>query len=206
MVRTGRATGDLPPNVAFVNGLFAAAADVQSFCSAQGWKSAVIGGVAVQRWGEPRQTRDVDLTILTGLGGEERFIDPILAHYRGRISHGREFAIEHRVVLVETASGVPMDISLAALPFEARLIERATAFHVESLETLTTCSAEDLIVLKAFAGRVQDWLDVEGVIVRQGVRLDRTLVLEELRPLLELKEDLAAEGQLLRLFEKHPAS
>ncbi len=26
-------------------------------------------------------------------------------------------------------------------------------------------SAEDLLVLKAFAGRVQDWLDIEGVIV-----------------------------------------
>jgi hypothetical protein len=41
----------------------------------------VIGGLAVQRWGDPRQTRDVDLTLLTGLGGEEAFVDPILEHY-----------------------------------------------------------------------------------------------------------------------------
>jgi len=59
------------------------------------------------------------------------------------------------------------------------------------------------VVLKAFAGRVQDWLDIEGVIVRQGRRLNRTLVLEELRPLLELKEDEEAESRLVGLLTKH---
>lgn len=186
-----------------MNALFAAAADVQAFCSSRGWKSAVIGGVAVQRWGEPRQTRDVDLTILAGLGGEERFIDPLLAHYAGRIDNARQFAIDHRVVLVETSSGVPLDISLAGLPFEARVIARSTRFEIEPDTALVTCSAEDLVVLKAFAGRAQDWLDIEGIVVRQGTRLHRGLVLEELRPLLELKEDPDAEGQLRRLFEKH---
>jgi hypothetical protein len=66
-----------------------------------------------------------------------------------------------------------------------------------------TCSAEDLLVLKAFAGRVQDWLDVEGVIVRQGPRLDRQQVLAELRPLLDLKGDHEAEPRLLNLLSKH---
>jgi len=42
-----------------VNPLFAAAADVQSFFSSHGWSSAVIGGLAVLLWGEPRQTRGV---------------------------------------------------------------------------------------------------------------------------------------------------
>jgi hypothetical protein len=46
--------------------------------------------LAVQRWGEPRITLDVDLTVLAGYGGERPFID--------------------------------------ALPFEERIIERATLF------------------------------------------------------------------------------
>lgn len=54
---------------------------------------------------------------------------------------------------------------------------------------LHTCSAEDLVVLKAFAARPQDWLDVEGVIVRQGPALDRRVVVDELQDLLLLKED-----------------
>ena len=38
-----------------MNALFLAAADLQAFCSAHGWNCCVIGGLAVQRWGEPRQ-------------------------------------------------------------------------------------------------------------------------------------------------------
>jgi len=114
-----------------------------------------------------------------------------------------EFALDHRVVLIETSSGIPVDISLAGLPFEARVIDRSTPFEVTAGVSFNTCSAEDLLVLKAFAGRVQDWLDIEGVIVRQGVRLDRVLVLEELRPLLDLKEDEEAEARIVELFTKH---
>jgi hypothetical protein len=188
-----------------VNALFAAAADVQAFCTARGWRSSLIGGLAVQRWGEPRQTRDVDFTLLTGLGGEERFVEPLLAHYRPRLEDARRFALSRRVVLIETATGIPVDIALAGLPFEARVIERSTRFDIDPDVTLMTCSAEDLVVLKAFAGRIQDWLDIEGIIVRQGARLDRSLIVAELRPLLELKEDREAEPQLQSLFIKHLA-
>ena len=168
---------------------------------------AVVGhrGVAVQRWGDPRQTRDVDLTLLTGLGGEESFVDPILQHYRARIPDARRFALERRVLLVETRDAVPLDISLGGLPYEAVIVDRSTPFEIEGGISMSTCSAEDLVILKAFAGRAQDWIDVEGVIVRQGAALDRRLVLADLRPLLELKEDSTAEPKLLELFEKHRA-
>jgi len=60
-----------------VNALFAAAADVQSFLTDRGWVAAVIGGLAVQRWGEPRQTRDVDVALLTGIGTEAAYVDAL---------------------------------------------------------------------------------------------------------------------------------
>ena len=186
-----------------MNALFGAAVDVQALCAARGWKCCVIGGVAVQRWGEPRQTRDVDLTLFTGLGGEEQFVDTILVHYAPRLPDARQFAIERRVLLVETTTGIPLDISLGGLPYEGRVVERSSSWSVEPGISLTTCSAEDLLVLKTFAGRVQDWLDVEGVIVRQGRHLDRQQVLAELRPLLDLKEDRDAEPRLLNLLSKH---
>ena len=52
-----------------MNALVAAAADIEHFCRGHKWRSCIIGGLAVQRWGDPRQTRDVDLTVVTGLGG-----------------------------------------------------------------------------------------------------------------------------------------
>ena len=55
-----------------MNALFETAHEVQEFCDARGWQSCVIGGLAVQYWGEPRITRDVDLTLMTGFGDELR--------------------------------------------------------------------------------------------------------------------------------------
>ena len=59
----------------------------------------------------------------SGLGGEERFIDPILARCRPRFPEARGFALEHRVLLVEAAHGIPLDIALGGLPYEARVVE-----------------------------------------------------------------------------------
>jgi hypothetical protein len=186
-----------------VNALFIAAADAEAFCQSHGWQCAVIGGLAVQRWGEPRQTRDVDLTLLTGLGGEARFVDGLLARYASRIPDARQFALDRRVVLLTTALGVPLDISLGGLPFEVRLVERATPFEFEPGLAITVCSAEDLLTLKAFADRPQDWIDIEGILVRQGAKLDPGLVFSELGPLLDLKEDTTADSRLRQLMKKH---
>ncbi len=45
-----------------------------------------------------------------------------------------------------------------------------------------TCSADDLVVHKAFASRDQDWADVDGILMRQGPRLDVKLIFEEIDP------------------------
>jgi len=45
-----------------MNPIFAAAEEIQAFCRARDWRFCFIGGLANQRWGEPRLTQDVDLT------------------------------------------------------------------------------------------------------------------------------------------------
>ena len=50
-----------------------------------------------------------------------------------------------------------------------------------------TCSAEDLLVHKAFAARDRDWLDIDGIVRRQA-ELDWALVFRELEPLAKLKD------------------
>jgi hypothetical protein len=77
------------------------------------------------------------------------------------------------------------------LPFEERVVERASLYAIQESVALTTCSAEDLLVLKVFAGRDKDWLDVEGIVVRQADKLDRSLVRRELEPLLELNDKVS---------------
>ncbi len=52
--------------------------------------------------------------------------------------------------------------------------------------------------MKAFADRAKDWLDVEGIIIRQAGKLDWDYVVGQLRPLVELKEAPEILAQLER--------
>jgi|SRR6266404_5204278 len=80
-----------------MNEVIRAAAELQSVCIAQDWRFCFIGGLALQRWGEPRETVDVDLTLLTGFGAEDRFIEILLQHFERRIPDAAQFARERRV-------------------------------------------------------------------------------------------------------------
>jgi hypothetical protein len=184
-----------------VNAVIRAAADLQAVCQASAWRFCFIGGLAVLRWGEPRETVDVDLTLVTGFGGEEPFIRALLGRYEARIAEAEEFARTRRVLLLRAPSGVGLDIALGGLPFEETMVDRASPFPFTPDAALRTCSAEDLIVLKAFAARPRDWLDVEGIIVRQSGRLDWSYVRSQLAPLAELKEapEICAELERRRL-------
>ena len=126
-----------------MNPIFAAALELQAFCRERKWHFCFIGGVAVQRWGEPRLTVDADLTLLTGFGTEEPFVDALLAAFKSRRVDARDFALRYRVVLLESSNRVPLDISLGAMPFEERAIQRASAFIIGGEEAVLTCSAED---------------------------------------------------------------
>jgi len=182
-----------------MNDLFEAARQLQAFCDRQGWRSCFIGGLAVQRWGEPRVTRDIDLTVLTGFGNEERFIDPLLEHYAARIQDAREFALRRRVLLLVTPGGVGIDVLLAALPYEETIVNQATPFAFAPGVEIRTCSAEDLIILKIFASRPLDIRDAEGIAVRNADRLDWIYMENELRQLAEAKEDAEILRTLARL-------
>ncbi len=186
-----------------MNKLFGAALDLQTFCRKQGWHFCFIGGIAVIRWGEPRFTRDADMTLLTGFSGEEHFIETLLAEYRARRPDLREFALRQRVLLLEHGSGIPFDVALGGLPFEENSVGRASNWTTQDGGDLTTCSAEDLIVHKAFAARPKDWIDLESVVVRQGRKLDIEQIWRELRPLVALKEEPEILARLQKIFDQH---
>jgi len=178
------------------------AAEVQTYLDTRSWPNCLIGGLVLQRWGEVRLTRDVDLTLLTGFGGEEQFVDALLGRYAGRQPDTREFALRHRVLLLQSADGIGIDISLGALPFEEGLMLRASWFEYAAGVRLRTCSAEDFVVLKAFANRDRDWLDLETVLIRQGAGLDWQHIRRELPPLCELKYAPDIPDRLERLRRK----
>lgn len=50
--------------------LISEAASLQDFLEASDWDFFFIGGIAVQVWGQPRMTQDIDLTVFTNLQNE----------------------------------------------------------------------------------------------------------------------------------------
>lgn len=171
-----------------MNALFEAAKEVCDFMAARHWQYCLIGGLAVQRWGEARSTQDADLTLLTGFGEEERYASTLLARFKGRIANALAFSLANRVLLIHASNGKDVDIAFGALGFEIDMIERATPFEYAPGVILPTCSAEDLFVMKAFAARPQDWLDAKGIAIRQGATLNQPYLLRHLSELAALKE------------------
>ena len=186
-----------------MNEVFLAAAELQAVCRLRGWRFCFIGGIAVQRWSNPRQTEDADLTLLTGFGDEEGYIDALLDSFRARFAGERQAALQRRVLLLQSSEGVPLDIALGALPFEEHSVSRATDWQIDDGLSLVTCSVEDLIVHKAFAARDLDWADVGSLVMRQGRKLNIEQIWEELRPLVQLKEEPEILTKLQDIFDAH---
>jgi len=165
-----------------------AAKDVQNFLEAKDWNFCFIGGIALQRWAIPRNTNDADITLLTGIGPEEDVIRTLLEKFESRIENNpMDFFLPRRIVLVKVGN-VGVDISLGALEFEEHAVERATYHDFVPNISLKTCTAEDLIVFKAFADRLKDWADIESIISVQS-RLDWPYIIEQLSPLVEIKHE-----------------
>jgi hypothetical protein len=189
-------------SIRMIEDVFAAALSIQSFCHSQKWKFCFIGGLAVLRWGTPRVTQDADLTLLADFGTEMPFIDAILKTFVPRVPNAKAFALQNRVILAQTSSGIHLDIALGALPFEERSVIRASIWHATESVALLTCSADDLIVHKIVAGRGKDWDDVQSILARQNGKLNFKQIQSELTPLLELKDDTESLTRLDRMVEK----
>lgn len=178
--------------------LLQAAVEVQSVLTDLGHRFCIIGGLAVSRWGEPRTTQDVDVSLLVEIGDEQRVSKKVLSRLRPRFPYSLDLALKQRIILAVAANDVGVDIALASFPFEYRVIERASSWKLNRTTTITTVSAEDLVVLKAFAGRPKDWQDIRGVLIRQQDKLNWATIEQELHELTELRPE---EDMLGRLTE-----
>ena len=184
MVRNVPTSKELKPPV----GIFGAATTIQRLLDEAGHQFCFIGGLAFQRWGNPRYTQDVDLTLICPIGDERAMVEQLASWFPSRLKESIEFSIRQRIYLAVLPDGTPADIALGVLDFEYRAVARAVRFDFGMGDPLKICTAADLIVYKAFAARERDWEDVKSIIRRRGAELDWTQILEELTPLTELKE------------------
>ena len=180
--------------------LFELAAEIQAHLEEIKKPFCFIGGLALQHWGEPRVTRDIDLQVFTGLEDDDNFIKQLLNRYETRIDDPTNFALTNRVMLLRSQSGIGIDLSLAFTPYEQEVIDRSVLIEYLPKVFLRICSAEDLIVLKSFAARDKDWIDVQGVLIRQNDKsLNFDLIIDRLKILAELKDEPEIVDRLCKL-------
>jgi len=180
-----------------MNPQFEAAWALHQFLASRGIPYAIIGGIAVQRWGRPRFTQDVDITILLPPGEEGPILEELLATFEGRRPDALAFARQHRVLLLRVPGASDVDLSLGLPGYEDEVMARAVDYDLGDGRVVRLCSAEDLIIHKAIAGRPQDALDIEGVILRQGHRLDVAYI----RHWLGIFADLLETDEVVQRFE-----
>lgn len=138
--------------------------------------SMIIGGIAVIAAGVPRDTIDIDATIL----GRAADLDDVIRVFGRhgvipRIPDAQQFARDRQVLLLlHEDSGVTIEVSFAWLPFEEEALSRARRIDLEGL-TLRVARPEDLIVYKAAAWRDRDRSDIERLLVLHlgAIDLDR---------------------------------
>ncbi|HEV7428314.1 MAG TPA: nucleotidyl transferase AbiEii/AbiGii toxin family protein [Thermoanaerobaculia bacterium] len=126
-------------------------------------RGTVIGGVAASLRGKPRLTNDVDALVVEA-DAEALLRTGTKFGFTPRIADAVEFSRHTRVLLLRYQPGeVDIDLSLGALPFEDEVIERSTWIRAGNIR-IRLASAEDLIIMKAVAGRPRDVTDIENVI------------------------------------------
>lgn len=184
-----------------MNPRFEAAWEIHQFFAAHRIAYAIIGGMALPRWGEPRFTKDVDLVVLSSLTeGAEPFARLVYGRYPPRRTEIEPMLLArlYRMVLIQASNGCDIDISLGMPGYEDAVMRRAVDYELEPSKVVRICSAEDLIIHKCTAGRPQDLSDVEGVIIRQRTLLDVPYIRKWLRFFANEKPD----PEILERFER----
>ena len=127
----------------------------------------VIGGQAVLLYGEPRLTRDIDITLGMGVNGLDKVKKIIKAiGLKVLVEKEKEF-VERNMVLptLDKKSGLRVDFIFSFSPYERQAIERGN--EIKLGRTLVKfASLEDVVIHKMIAGRARDIEDVKSVLLK----------------------------------------
>jgi hypothetical protein len=160
---------------------------------------SVIGGLAVIAHGVPRYTADIDVTLLAGEIEEGKLLEVLTEHrIEARIEDAVAFARENNVLLLEhSPSGVPLDLSLAWLPFEEEAIRESRLVDFAGVE-VPIPRPEDLLLYKLIAFRPGDLEDAERLFLLHRADINRARI----RTLLEEVCSALEDSQRLEVFDR----
>jgi predicted nucleotidyltransferase len=126
----------------------------------------VIGGQAVLLYGEPRLTKDIDITLGADL---TRLQDVLSAVREMRLTPLVDPEIFTRETMVlpcsDPETGIRVDLIFSFSPFERLAISRARVVRIGEAD-VSFASLEDLLVHKIVAGRARDLEDARIILLK----------------------------------------
>jgi hypothetical protein len=155
----------------------------------------VIGGQAVLLYGEPRLTRDIDITMGIGVDGLGRLkkIIPIIG-LKSLVQKEKEF-VERNMVFptIDKKSGIRVDFIFSFSPYERQAIERAKDIKLGN-SIVRFASLEDVVIHKVIAGRARDFEDVKSILLKNP-KYDLVYIKKWLKEF-----DKSLGGKFLKIF------
>jgi len=169
-----------------------------TFLDSQGYRYALVGGIANQVWGQARFTYDIDLKVLV----PNFEYDTVRANVNKAFPEPGRSDLPTNPLIVSVKIGeVIVDFLMTAPGYEEQIITRAIRYALDDL-SIWVCSAEDLIIQKAIAGRSKDWQDIEGIVVEQYTQLDQPYLEDWLTQFAEALEQPDILNQYRQIWKR----
>ena len=148
-------------------------ADAAQVLETRGIRFALIGGLAVSLRGQPRMTVDVDLVILADVDQALRLAQELSSTPFEPLFPGVEEVVARSFILPlrHRATGIRVDVAIGMSGFEQQAVSRATKVTIGDVR-VPVVVVEDLLVMKALAGRPQDEHDIRGLVAAQRDAID----------------------------------
>ena len=158
----------------------------------------IIGGQAVLLYGEPRLTRDIDITLGVNTDRLHDLLGIIQDMSFKPLTEDTESFVRQTMVLpvMDDTTGIRVDFIFSFTPYETEAIKRARRIRIKDAE-VCFASPEDVIIHKIFAGRPRDIEDSRAIILKNP-----DLDIRHIRNWLREFDSAADEKTFSRTFEE----
>lgn len=166
-------------------------ARLDKFCNEKSIKYAVIGGIAVIKYGYERTTKDIDITVLCELEEIRKIHKQFAEEYSPVYEDSLNFFEKNFVLPVkDKVTRVKVDVAAGLTIFDDTIIQRRKRAKLGEVEFYIS-TLEDLIVYKLFANRYQDLADAQILLDKNKDLIEKNYLIKTIEKFRELgREDM----------------